>query len=110
LVDASKNKKIRLEKYAVNSQDNSRRIFQSVDARNAACTQGVDAGNSGVDAGIKPGISYWTVHTSDANTDGMQPACDRKQAAYHRMQRAYDRMQDAYDRMHAACSLQCIQV
>jgi hypothetical protein len=81
LADASKNKKIRLEKYAVNSQDNSRRIFQSVDARNAACMQ--------VDAGIKPGISNWTVHTTDAG--GMQPACDRKQAAYYRMQRAYDR-------------------
>jgi hypothetical protein len=96
----------------VNSQDNSRRIFQSVDALHAACMQGVDAGNSGVDAGntgvdagIKPGISNWTVHTRDANTGGMQPACDRKQAAYHRMQRAYDRMQDAYDRMHAACML-----
>jgi hypothetical protein len=96
----------------VNSQDNSRRIFQSVDALHAGCMQGVDAGNSGVDAGntgvdagIKPGISNWTVHTTDANTGGMQPACDRKQAAYHRMQRAYDRMQDAYDRMHAACML-----
>jgi hypothetical protein len=105
----------------VNLQDNSRRIFQSVDALHAACMQGVDAGidagnsgvdagNTGVDAGIKPGISNWTVHTTDANTGGMQPACDRKQAAYHRMQRAYDRMQDAYDRMHAACCLQCILV
>jgi hypothetical protein len=69
--------------------------MQGVDAGNS----GVDAGNTGVDAGIKPGISNWTVHTTDANTGGMQPACDRKQAAYHRMLRAYDRMQDAYDRM-----------